>query len=119
MVIEAIRNASTDSKGRWLFDASHTDARAEWALTTCEEHQLEKRVIDRTFVDREGTRWIVDFKTGDHKGGDLEGFLTSEVERYGPQLRRYAEILCNFESKPVKLALYFPLLQAFRVVSST
>jgi len=119
VVIEAIRNVSTDSKGRWLFDASHTDARAEWALTTCEEHQLEKRVIDRTFVDREGTRWIVDFKTGDHKGGDLEGFLTSEVERYGPQLRRYAEILCNFESKPVKLALYFPLLQAFRVVSST
>jgi len=116
VVIDALRKVSTDKTGQWLFDESHSDARAEWALTTCDMDKLEKRVIDRTFVDEQGTRWIVDFKTGNHKGGDLEGFLTEEVKRYGDQLRRYADILCNIESKPVKLALYFPLLQAFREV---
>ncbi len=117
VVIDAIRSISADSTGQWLFDDSHTEARAEWALTTHTGNKLEKRVIDRTFVDKEGTRWVIDFKTGDHKGGDLEGFLHSEVERHGPQLREYAEILCRLESNPVKLALYFPLLQAFRPVS--
>jgi len=78
--------------------------------------RTERRVIDRSFIDSEGTRWIIDYKTGDHKGGDLEGFLSSEVSRHGPQLRRYAEILSTVGEAPIRLGLYFPLLQAFREV---
>ena len=115
-VIVALQNVTNDNNGRWLYDSSHTEVRAEWALTANVDDRLERRVIDRTFICKEGTRWIVDFKTGDHSGGDLEGFLTNEVERYGPQLRRYAEILSSAHSAPVRLALYFPLLQAFREV---
>ena len=112
----ALHNVTKDKNGRWLYDSSHTGIRAEWALTANIDDRLERRVIDHTFVTEEGIRWIVDFKTGDHKGGDLEGFLTNEIERYGPQLRRYAEILSNLDDRPVRLALYFPLLQAFREV---
>jgi len=115
-VIQSLQNVLNDKNGRWLYDSSHTDVRSEWALSAVTHNGLERRVIDRTFISSEGIRWIVDFKTGDHKGGDLEGFLSAEVDRYGPQLRRYAEILSNLESKPVRLALYFPLMQAFREV---
>ncbi len=116
VVIDALTNVASDQRGQWLYDSSHRDAKAEWALTNVADNGTERRVIDRTFVAEDGTRWIIDFKTGDHRGGDLEGFLTREVERYGPQLRRYAEILSNFDDTPPRLALYFPLLQAFREV---
>ncbi len=116
VVLQALIKVSNDETGRWLYDSSHTQPRAEWALTVSAGERTERRVIDRTFITQEGTRWVVDFKTGDHKGGDLEGFLASEVERHGPQLRRYADILAQMESAPLRLALYFPLLQAFREV---
>ncbi|NNK37980.1 MAG: hypothetical protein HKP03_05835, partial [Xanthomonadales bacterium] len=65
--------------------------------------------IDRSFVFR-GERWIIDYKTSEHDGGNLEAFLESEAERYGEQLRRYREALSINESRPIRTALYFPLL---------
>jgi ATP-dependent exoDNAse (exonuclease V) beta subunit len=58
----------------------------------------------------EGTRWIIDYKTSSHSGGDLEGFLASEEERYREQLARYREALAINETRPIRTALYFPLL---------
>ncbi len=71
--------------------------------------------IDRTFVDAEGVRWIVDWKTSRHEGGDREAFLDRELERYRSQLERYAQAMRTLEpDRPVKTGLYFPLLDAWR-----
>ena len=70
--------------------------------------------IDRSFVDESGTRWVIDYKTSAHEGGDLEGFLAQELERYRPQLEGYLEIARAVGEEPVRAALYFPLLGAFR-----
>jgi ATP-dependent exoDNAse (exonuclease V) beta subunit len=101
-----------DPQGRWLL-ARHEDARSELRVTVRSALGLEHLRLDRTFV-ADGARWIVDFKTGQHEGGDLEAFLTSEVERYRPQLERYARALAAFDSRPITIALYFPLLKALR-----
>jgi ATP-dependent helicase/nuclease subunit A len=69
-------------------------------------------IVDRTFVDAEGVRWIVDYKTGTHEGSDVEGFLNSEQERYRAQLEGYARLLGD--DRPVRVALYFPLLGGWR-----
>jgi hypothetical protein len=61
-----------------------------------------------------GIRWIVDFKTGSHEGGAVETFLDSEVERYRPQLARYAQLMRGVSAEPVRVGLYFPLLGAWR-----
>ena len=37
--------------------------------------RLRSVVIDRCFVDRDGVRWVVDYKTSAHEGGGLEEFL--------------------------------------------
>jgi ATP-dependent exoDNAse (exonuclease V) beta subunit len=71
-------------------------------------------VIDRTFVDESGVRWIVDYKTSAHEGADLEAFLDNERERYRPQLERYANLLRPLGAEPIRLGLYFPLLSAWR-----
>jgi len=117
VVMRALHNVAQDERGQWLFNRSHQDVRIEWAVTSGNAAGTERRVIDRTFVTADGTRWIIDFKTGDHLGGDVEGFLSQQVDRYGPQLRRYAEILSTLEQGDVKLGLYFPLMQAFREVA--
>ena len=77
-------------------------------------------MIDRTFVDEQGIRWIVDFKTGSHEGGGLERFLDEEVKRYRDQLQRYARLIKLFRpDQQVRAALYFPLMKQWREVSLT
>jgi len=55
-------------------------------------------------------RWIVDFKTGRHEGGDPSTFLDREVARYREQLERYARLVRAMDERPIRLALYFPLV---------
>jgi len=35
--------------------------------------------IDRTFVDQDGTRWIIDYKTSRHEEEDVDAFLNSNI----------------------------------------
>jgi len=68
--------------------------------------------LDRTFVEN-GTRWIIDYKTSSHAGSDLDGFLENEATRYREQLQRYKNALAMTETRPIKTALYFPMLDRF------
>jgi ATP-dependent exoDNAse (exonuclease V) beta subunit len=110
--VAAVRAALEDPSGRWVL-AAHPEARSELRLTLRIEDRLEHVRLDRTFV-ADGTRWIIDFKTSRHEGGDREAFLASEVERYRPQLDRYAAALATIDSRPVQVGLYFPLLGTLR-----
>ena len=110
LVQDAVRRTLTDPRGRWLFDPRHQAAHSEWPLSGLENDAIVHVVLDRTFVTG-GTRWIVDFKTGVHEGGDPEAFLESETERYRGQLSRYARLVRALEpSRPIRLALYYPLV---------
>ena len=64
-------------------------------------------VIDRSFADAEGKRWIVDYKTSSCEGADKEGFLDREQARYRSQLERYAQM---HRAIDIHLGLDFPLL---------
>ena len=104
-----------DPRGRWLLShGAHREASSERRLSGLYEGEVIDIVIDRMIVDDTGTRWIVDFKTGGHEGGELQAFVESEVERYRPQLRRYAELAGRLGPEPVRCALYFPVLGVFR-----
>jgi hypothetical protein len=108
-VEEAIARTLRDASGRWLFDPTHDEAASELALTTRVDGEVRRIAIDRTFV-ADGVRWIVDFKTSRHEGGDVEAFLASERARHAPQLERYARALAAIDPRPIRLALYYPLL---------
>ncbi|MDH3507238.1 MAG: PD-(D/E)XK nuclease family protein, partial [Gammaproteobacteria bacterium] len=112
-VVEALCAVLEDSQGRWLLER-RAISESELPLTIVGQQGLEHLRIDRTFVDDDGQRWIVDFKTSVHEGGDLEAFLDSEVERYEAQLARYAAAMAKLDERPIRVGLYFPLLQAFR-----
>lgn len=117
VVTEALTRTVSNDRGRWIFDASHRDARSELALTGLCAGRLTNVVIDRSFVDRDGTRWVIDFKTSRHEGGGIEGFLEQEMQRYRVQLETYVALARGLGPQPVRAALYFPLLDAFRELS--
>lgn len=115
-VCAALTNALEDAQARWLLDA-HPEARSEYALTGVLDGRIVNVVLDRTFVDNDGVRWIVDYKTSTHEGSDRDAFLDRERSRYTAQLERYARLLAQKESRPVRLGLYFPLLRGWRELS--
>jgi len=112
-VEKALAQCLADEKGRWLLDNSHSHGVSEHALTAWLDGDFHNVVIDRMFVE-DGVRWIIDYKTGDHRGGAVDEFLDREQERYAPQLERYAQLVAIQSPEPIKLGLYFPLLQGFR-----
>ncbi|HEY6645457.1 UvrD-helicase domain-containing protein [Povalibacter sp.] len=117
--IAAMQSTLQDERGRWLLgiDSAITDSASELALSGVVDGQIIEGIIDRTFVDEAGTRWVVDFKTSAHEGGGLEQFLDEESVRYRPQLMRYGRLMRLFDgARKVRAALYFPLLRAWREI---
>ena len=114
-VVAALRSALASEKGRWLLDSAHENAESELRLSGLVDGRLTNAVLDRTFVDENGRRWIVDYKTSTHEGGDPGLFLDREAERYRSQLQRYAVLIAGIEpNRPIHLGLYFPLLDGWR-----
>ncbi len=112
-VRRALVAALEDERARWIL-APHAEARCEWRLTGVLDGALVDVALDRSFVDARGVRWIVDYKTGLREGGDPEGFLDQERERYRPQLDRYARLLRTMGEREVRCGLYFPLMRGWR-----
>ena len=112
-VAQALTSALSDTHARWLL-GPHKDARSELRLTVRTEGGAKRLVLDRTFVDDQGVRWIIDYKTGTHEGADVEAFLDRERLRYSGQLELYAQALGG----AAQLGLYFPLLNGWRAWKS-
>lgn len=114
-IVAALNRTLADPRGRWAL-MEHCKARSEWRLTGLIDGALMNVALDRTFVDAEGVRWIIDFKTGSHEGADVEAFLDNEQRRYSAQLETYAALVQAMlpESKRIRLGLYFPMLGGWR-----
>ncbi len=101
-----------DPRGRWILEP-HAEAECEYSIAGIVDGKLIEAAVDRTFIE-DGVRWIVDYKTSEHEGGDVEAFLDNERMRYQEQLERYARLLFASDQRPIRLALYFPLLGGWR-----
>ena len=111
----ALKQALASKVGRWILSGKHADAHCEWALSSDREGAISHHIIDRSFIDREGVRWVIDYKTASHEGGDRDKFLSEEAERYAPQLARYASVLRLLEpERKIRMALYFPMLDVMQ-----
>ena len=88
----------------------------EYRISGILDGRIVNAVIDRTFVDKEGCRWIIDYKTSRHEGPDIRAFLEREEERYRPQLEMYTRLIQAMDNRPIRRALYFPLLREWQEV---
>ena len=113
-VMAALIAVHGDQRGRWILQKGYRDDFREHALSGLWDGDVVRVVFDRSFIDEKGVRWIIDYKTSHHEGGNLESFLDQEVERYRPQLHRYAHFARQLGPEPVRAGLYFPLMRAWR-----
>lgn len=95
----ALNQMLSEPRGRWILDHRHGEAACEYPLTTVIEDQAIQVIIDRTFIDEHGVRWIIDYKTGED----------TNINTYREQLEKYAKIMQNLKPEPIHLGLYFPL----------
>lgn len=110
-VTEALNKTLNDERGRWLL-SPHKEHRCEFAVSAVIGGQLEHVRVDRTFIE-DGTRWLIDYKITEQLGGDPRRFVQMQVAKYRPDMERYVRVLCAFDPRPVRCALYLPLLGAF------
>jgi len=112
-ISKAMSFCLSDPKAQWIFSTKHQYIENELSLTGVIDQKIKHIIIDRTFVDENNIRWIIDYKTGAHQGGGLSEFLKHEQERYQQQLDHYALIYSQLENRPIKKALYFPMIPAW------
>jgi ATP-dependent exoDNAse (exonuclease V) beta subunit len=109
----ALSHALETSRGRWILSA-HAQSRSEMPVKGRIQDELISGTVDRMFRDETGRLWIIDYKTGEHTGGNREAFLNEEQRRYRSQLDNYAVLMSRLEPGPISLGLYFPLLDSWR-----
>ena len=113
LVIESLENILKDRTGQWILGPQR-EARNEYAISGSVHGRIVSVVMDRTFVDESGVRWIIDYKTSRHQGTDIHAFLDREIIRYQERMEMYARLMQAVDARPIRLGLYFPLLSGWR-----
>ncbi len=113
-VIAALEKTLAGARGGWILQ-HHADEACELALTGMVDGTLTHAVIDRTFVDQQGVRWVIDFKVSSPKKGEsLEVFYAEKLAQYRAQLLSYRRLLQQLEpDRVIRTALYFPLFDGW------
>jgi ATP-dependent exoDNAse (exonuclease V) beta subunit len=110
-VSAALSNTLGDERGRWLL-SPHPEHRCEFAVSAVIDGQVQHVRVDRTFVE-DGTRWLIDYKITEQLGGDPSRFVQMQMDKYRSDMLRYIRVLRAFDPRPVRCALYLPLMGKF------
>lgn len=108
-VQSTIKSNTSNKDIAWIFDENGVEAQSELALTNQHNRLF---IVDRTLIDKEGIRWIIDFKTGGpNTSQSNETFIQTMKERYKSQLLNYGNLFAELESRETKLALYLTSIE--------
>jgi len=108
---QSLSKTLQDSELSWIFDHEQAQSAAELPLQSYANDYVHTHVIDRTFIDETGVRWIIDYKSSQPSNKQsLESFLAEQVALYSGQLSRYRSLFASEENKGIKTALLFTSL---------
>ena len=108
-VLRSLEQALRHPKMRWALANDFAESATELALTSRFDPSAneENHIVDRTFVDEQGVRWIIDYKTSALRSSDPEAYLAQLVAQYQPQLARYGALFDAMEQRPQRWVLFF------------
>ena len=113
MITTSLNNLLMSKRAQWLFSPLHTDIHVEYSLHYREANTIKQLIIDRTFIT-DGTRWIIDYKiTLPTQKQSVKQFLQSEKKYHQQQLEAYGSAFSQLDTHPIKLGLFFPLIDAW------
>ena len=102
-------------KNAWIFDSSFKDSSNELEISTREESFSSKNllwverdyIVDRSFIDKNEERWIIDYKTSIKPDDQSEeSFIANLRTSHSPQLQKYASLFSDLEDRPIKKAIF-------------
>jgi ATP-dependent exoDNAse (exonuclease V) beta subunit len=99
-----LQTALNSEQGQWVLQ-DRDSAANELEIETCADQAVDKKIIDRTFIEN-GIRWIVDYKSTVLSDDDSEGSLKTTAEQYSAQLEGYEQLFIE-EDLPIKKAIFF------------
>ncbi len=116
-LLSTIAVMKTSKHFSFIHDAAHTETANELALAVAQNDSVQTLRVDRTFVDRDDTRWIVDYKfsaTTARDEQDIVSWLDAQKRHHSAQLSAYASAFLAIEAnRRVRCALYFPRVDRF------
>jgi len=103
---------------RWLFSEMQQDDQQELTLLTRRHGRPREYVIDRTFIDADGRRWIIDYKTAAPvQGQPVDDFVAEQEAMYRGQLAHYRALFSEMGDKQIVTALFFTALPLLHEVN--
>ena len=121
-LLQGLENALAHEKLCWALDSRHPASAVELALhEVLPDQTVVQHIVDRTFIDDQGVRWIVDYKTSRFAGNEteLDAWLEEKVAHYRPQLARYGALFAQQEDNVQRWVLYFSDVNQWVEVSPT
>ncbi|MDA1370072.1 MAG: UvrD-helicase domain-containing protein [Proteobacteria bacterium] len=104
---DSIRQSVSSEEFSWIFDAGLEDSQAELAFTVRSGNMIRQYSVDRTFVDKTGTRWIIDYKTATPDvEQSVDSFLSEQRIQHTEQLGSYVKLFQQTENRPIRTALF-------------
>ncbi len=105
---DSLRKTLSNQEFLWVFDHSQEKSVAEYELQSKNSDAIQNHIIDRSFLDFEDIRWIIDYKSAKKPDSILEEeFIAGQLNLYRPQLKRYHELFKDEKNKGIKTALLF------------
>ena len=110
----------SDPKLYWVFDNQQRESACELKMSRHHNGHTQQFIIDRTFVDQDNTRWIIDYKTSQQQPEQSESeFIQSQAEKYRSQLQNYRDLMTAAENRTVRLALLLTDIPALIEIESS
>ncbi|MCG8667854.1 MAG: UvrD-helicase domain-containing protein [Pseudomonadales bacterium] len=110
-VVLALKLILQDNNAKDMLSNKHPFHACEYPITLKTQTGPKNLVIDRVYTTRQGTTWVVDYKTATPEPEQsLEEFLEHQRQQYEPQLKLYQFALQQAGFEKVKIALYFPMI---------
>lgn len=103
-IIAMLHTTLTSPDGQWVLK-TRPDAANEFAIEALNNQMIQKKIIDRTFVEQ-GTRWIIDYKSIPLAPELSDATLQQMAEPYREQLEGYAHLF-NQEGLRMQKAVFF------------
>lgn len=103
LVMQAIENTLNDEFGKFILSNRHNESYAEWRLTRYIDHECQQLRLDRVFIDKDDTLWLVDYKL-------VTSSPSIAINQYRAQVLDYAQLLRELRpNNKLVNGLYFPL----------
>lgn len=108
IIRDSVLASIEDEIDSWIFDHSLQASSCEMEISQRTDFGSKKFIVDRSFIDKDGRRWIIDYKTARPADSqNHQDFINVQCELHREQLQNYKLLFEEMESRPIKIALFF------------